>query len=343
MEFGKTTANNFLGGNVAGNYSNAAFSISASSAVSEKLSVSSLLHWEQNGVDHKIEFSYAFATWRLSKSFDLRVGKVKHPGNLYSEVFDVGTLRPFLSLPQTIYGGACLAFDHYTGLGLNGKVFAGAWELGISAYGGGGACPYQSARTALGAALSGKPAATSTSARNMLGGRMTIRPPITGLTLGVTAQRAVAEPVGTPALDATQIGGQLEYLTDKLWLRAELAHTNTKTQSAQGGAAVFRSTGYYVEAAYFLVPSWQIAAQAGRLKDKIFEAQPLPADLDYHREIAIGLNRWLTTNMVFKASYHWVRGNRLAYPNPADLLAAFSTGQLQPRTRLFELGGQFSF
>jgi len=86
-----------------------------------------------------------------------------------------------------------------------------------------------------------------------------------------------------------------------------------------------------------------VAAQFGRLQDRYHDAPPVPPELDRHREWALGLNRWFGANFVIKASYHWISGNRLAHPDGPELLQAVTTGQLKPRTRLVQLGTQFSF
>jgi hypothetical protein len=49
-------------------------------------------------------YDYGFAEWRFSDALRLHAGRMKHPFGIYSEIFDVGTLRPFYTLSQSVYG-----------------------------------------------------------------------------------------------------------------------------------------------------------------------------------------------------------------------------------------------
>jgi len=215
--------------------------------------VTVLAHWEQRGNRREIKLDYGFASLRLGRSFDVRVGKVKHPGSLYGEVFGVGTIRPFLSLPQSVYSTtACLTFDSFTGVGLNGHLFAGNWDFGIVAYGGGGNCDYLPARLVLALATvpNAPPYDPTVSGRENLGGRLTIRPPLAGLQFGMSAFRITPEPPFGLPFTVTQLGGHFEYATDMIWLRSEIYHQRG-TQQGPGGFGRIRLTGYYGEAASF--------------------------------------------------------------------------------------------
>jgi hypothetical protein len=339
VTYGRTDENRYGSGAPVGDYTNVNFAVVLSSAVSDRLSVSALVAWNQTGSTQFTKFEYGFATWRLSSSVDLRVGKVKHPGALYSEVFDVGVVRPFLSLPQSVYSESGLAFDNYDGIGLTGRTFTGSWGIGFAAYGGGGSYAYSSPRLTLSSLQSGEgPAGTVIPVRDLVGARITLQPPVHGLTIGVSGARATAE-TGTGIvgdLHVTTLGAQAEYVTDRLWLRSEIAELASEP--------TLRVVGYYAEAAWFLTPAWQVAVQGGRLKDTFDDNTGVPPDLDRHVERALGLNYWLSPQLVLKLSHHWVTGNRLAHPgSSADLAQAVATGALMPRTRLLQVGGQFSF
>ena len=68
-----------------------------------------------------VELDYAFAEWFVSDALKIRMGRVKHPFGLYGEIFDVGTLRPFYLLPQSIYGPNGFTAKAYNGVGLTGN------------------------------------------------------------------------------------------------------------------------------------------------------------------------------------------------------------------------------
>lgn len=58
------------------------------------------------------------------------IGKVNQPFGISTEVFDVGTLRPFQVLPQAFYGPVGLTSESYEGVGLTGSFpLLNSWHL----------------------------------------------------------------------------------------------------------------------------------------------------------------------------------------------------------------------
>ena len=100
----------------------------------------------------------------------------------------------------------------------------------------------------------------------------------------------------------------------------------------------------YVLAALRLTPEWQVAAQYDRLSTAYYGANVIAApSLQYHRESAFAVSRWMTRAFVLKAEYHRVSGNRLAMPHPDALIAAVAANELRVITHLFQFGAQFTF
>ncbi|MCU0634927.1 MAG: hypothetical protein MUE41_08645, partial [Gemmatimonadaceae bacterium] len=149
---GVTNRGIYQAGTPNGSYQNSQFGLRATVPFGDRLAVSALVNWREEGLERsepRTDITYLFATYRLSQAWDLRIGKVKFPNNLYSEVFDIGTLRPFLSLPQGIYGSTGNAFTSYTGIGVNGTAYLGDWQLGVAANVSGGGFRYSSPRAEL--------------------------------------------------------------------------------------------------------------------------------------------------------------------------------------------------
>ncbi len=70
----------------------------------------------------------AYVELTVIKDLRLRAGKIRNPLGLYTDIYKVGTLRPFYLLPNSYYR---LAPESYVGLGVNrvqrfGSVGAGA-------------------------------------------------------------------------------------------------------------------------------------------------------------------------------------------------------------------------
>jgi len=335
--YGRTDKNVYLTGDPAGNYRQGSFALNFSAHLSTELSIIGQTFWRQENEGTETEIDYAFAEWKFSDALKLRVGKVKQPFGIYTEVFDVGTLRPFLSLPQSIYGPVGLTAEGYQGIGLRGvRNFGGNWGLDYDLYGGGIRIEEYVAPTGFlkGDSLVGE-GTVNESTRDLLGTRLVLSLPVPGLRLGGSAYTGTKAEAGK-SFRHSVIGAQVEYLSDHLWLRGEYAYERESGLESQRGG--------YGEAAWFLTRQWQLAARYERMVTHFDGVDPSPApSLLKHREFAAGLNFWVAPEFVLKGSVHAIRGNRLAGPQAEDLAATIAAGTLQERTRLVQVGAQFSF
>jgi len=288
------------------------------------------------GEEHDIDLVYAFADVRLSSRASLRVGQVKQPFGLFSEVVQVGTLRPFIALPQSVYGPSGMAPEAFLGAGLTGQAPLGArWNMQWDAYAGGQ--NLEEKHAAEEAAL-GKPVFAEEfvlrSRRNMVGGRALFETPIEGFRFGGAAYSA-EELEGSRHNTAI---GSIEYVRRPFEFRGELIH-----QSASGD---LRSTGWYAEAAYRLDTHWQLAGQYDHYTVDLLEepeGTPGPASLREHREGILGVNYWVNPTCVFKVNYSRVDGNRFALPAEDAIAASIAAGTLRPKTNLIQFAVQFAF
>jgi hypothetical protein len=170
------------------------------------------------------------------------------------------------------------------------------------------------------------------STRDVVGAHVVLETPVRGLGVGASGY------TGTE-IDADHrkvFGLQAEYLHGAISLRGEYVHMTVPNDVTVNSA--------YLEAAYRLRDRWQAAVQYGRLTTDLSGADTsiAPSLLD-HTEVAVGLNYWFSPQFVLKLSYHHVHGNRLAAPEPEDLVAQVRSGTLQTRTQLLQFGAQFSF
>ncbi len=342
--YGRTSENTYLGVDPRGNYALGSLAINLATHPAPKLSFISQVFFKQTDEGTATELDYAFAEWRASDEFRFRVGKIKQPFGLYTEVFDVGTLRPFLSLPQSIYGPLGFVAEGYEGVGLRGERNLGKrWSLSYDAYVGG--IHVADAKYPL-QFLAGEPVgpvaeASEESLTELLGSRLVISTPLQGLKFGAslyTGLEAMSAERAEPSAGSvrhTVVGTQAEFLSNRVWMRSEY------TYHVEGATT---SYGSYLEAGYFLTRWWQASARidqgAGRLADVDVSAAP---SLLQHRDIAFGLNLWVVPEFVLKASVHMVKGNRLAGPRADELAATVAEGLLSHRTRLLQIGTQFSF
>jgi hypothetical protein len=335
--YGNSDGNSYLAAEKGGSYGNAEFSLNLTANPMPNLRILAQLFSDMEGGVTDNGIDYAFAEWRFSDALRLRAGLVQQPFGLYTEIFDVGTLRPFLLLPQSLYGPVGTIAVSYEGLGLVGRTSGPhGWHLGYDLYAGGLEVGIQgSFDTITGQLPPGEtlPENFNETLRDVVGGRLTAGPPGDRLEFGVSAYTA-KEP-GSRAIRHAAFGVSTQYQTDAFEARLEAVRLN---QSGE-----LRNNAYYVETSYRLTPHWQIAARYDRL-DTDVEGIPVPSALLRHIEASLGINYWLGSNFVLKLSVHDVKGNRFARPDELEaLLAVLASGQLDNHTRVVLFGAQFAF
>jgi hypothetical protein len=342
--WGRTDDNRFLGADRDGEYTKANFALKVAAEVHPTVRISAQINWRNAWDGSQTSLDYAFADWQLTNSAGIRAGKVKHPFGIYSEVAGIGTVRPFLNLPQAVYGPLGLVSKSYRGVGFHGTLgLAGPWSVRFDVYGGG--IEYEQEESAL--EVLTQPQVDSTigedpgSVRDVGGIRLVLETPLRGLTVGASGYTGTSEGVADPRRFGV-LGGQAEYLSDRVWVRAERVEQFNRFESLDVGM-----TAGYVELAVFLTEHLQPAIQYNRLRVRFNESM-FPVDVPHairtHEEWSVGLNYWVVPEMGFKASWHRVEGNLISALTPAQFQQAFMTGvSPRPETTLVQVGVQFSF
>lgn len=335
--YARTSENLYLGGNPDGSYQSANAHLSLAAKVNDKLRIVTQVGWTDSEAGSESDFDYAFAEWVFSDRLSLRLGKAKMPFGIYSEVPFVGTLRPFLVLPQAAYGPIGFLGENYKGVALSGRFgngFEAQWDL----YGGGTELKEDIVSEDF---LLGTPAEPGEEietevTRDVIGGRLVVETPLQGLSVGgsVLTGREVVED-GTRRRNV--FGAQAEYTKDALTVRSEYMREKVKDD--------LDSSGSYLEVSYRLTDHWQAAAEAGRLRISFFGVDPrgLEENLTQHDELAVGLNYWFESGLVVKVNYFWVDGNLYSHPSAAQLPGIMAAGTLHPQDHLLLAGAQFSF
>jgi hypothetical protein len=288
------------------------------------------------GEEHDIDLVYAFANLQLSNRVSLRVGQVKQPFGLYSEVVQIGTLRPFVALPQSVYGPSGMAPEAVLGASLTGQSSIGQhssvqWDLYV------GGQSLEEKHTAEEAWL-GEPLFEEADVfkfrRNMVGGRVLFETAVEGLRVGAAGYSA--EEVGGSRHHTAM--GSAEFARRPFELRGELIHQHAKDD--------LTSIGWYTEAAYRIASHWQIAGQYQHYTIKLLEepdGEPGPDSLLRHNEGVAGLNYWVTPTFALKFNYSRIDGNRFALPAQHEVAELIESGHLHPKTNLVQLAAQFTF
>lgn len=334
--YGKTGNENvYLVGSEDGQYDNAQFSLAVTAYPQEDIVVAGQVFLAADG---EAAMDWAFAEYRLSDLLRVRAGKVKNPLGIFMEVKDVGTLRPFFSLPQSVYGPANFAAEAYYGAGLTGDWDGASWGLAYDLYVGALSIPSfePTAAPLVGLAGTAPPydfaavGIEEEEATNVVGGRLVLSTPLDGLTFRLSGyEGSLEEPERDAAVHMTCFGVSAEYVLDRFQLRGEVFRA--KEGDLETNAAA------YAEVAWRFLPRLEAAVRYERAR-QTKEGVPDDSPLLRHDEAAVGLSYWASPNLVVKASYHHVEGNRFAVP----ALSA-PDGSVPLKTDLFVTGAQFSF
>lgn len=303
----------------------------------EKLTITFAPHF---GLDAEAgEFEAAldqlFGSWTLDGGTQLRFGLIKQPFGLYNEVYDVSVLQPLARLPQSIYGATGLLAEGYAGAGVSGAAFMGDWMFAWDLYGGSFAPEVEDPeelRTPEDPADTGASDFVESQAL-VVGGRGTFVTPVEGLEFGASSyarldpHEKVPEPVG---------GVHLAYVGTRGSFRSEYtvarAHAKTLRHSA------------YVELAPMLSKRVQLPLRFDVLRNVRRGGRVVTAPLQRHMEFAGGLNLHLSPNLILRASYHAVLGNRFAIPEELENQGPdFDMSTLKNLTHAVFVGTSLSF
>jgi hypothetical protein len=318
--------------------SNYYFTLNLSTQLERNVTIFAQPSWQSNLSGNEVVLDYAFGQWMLLKQFGLRVGKIKNPVGIYSEVLNVGTLRPFYLAPPGRYLGALQA---YTGIGFTGIIGMGPLEFVYDLFGGSqkydgiiieqaiGVDPVTRIPIFLSFHLSPE-------GRDLIGGRFVLQSPISGFKVGVsaTSSNLYYSLEGGPVIKtgnrrSSTVGGQAEYNTGRFLARAEYWGLDDPNSKVKNG---------FAETAYKITSHWQAAVEYDWVKFKVFSVSEA---LNNHKSLGLALNYWVTPEFVFKLNHYWVKGNNLAKPVNSAQTAALGT--LKERTNALIFGMQFSF
>ena len=336
--YGRTSANVLLAGRPEGDTRSVTMAMNLFKRIDDKLSIHGQLFvdsFERTDVG----LDYAFANYQLDDHLSFHFGQVKQPFGIYTEIFDVGTLRPFIDLPQAVYGPVGFTGESYTGVGLTGVAERGDWTVTYDAYVGGMTVaklvtPELYLRGTSYPIQSVTDETEQLSTRNVVGARVVVQTPVRGLTFGSSSYTGILNE--STSNRRTVVALQAGYRSDRLTLESEVAHQDQVEDE--------RANGGYALVAYRPTPEWQVGAQYDALTNRFTGVNAAAApSLESHRDAAVVLSRWFSRSLALKAEYHLVRGNRLALPDPAELTSTIAANELRTTTHLVQFGAQYAY
>ncbi len=338
---GHSSNDNRYGAITGGNWAldNYYFALNLSAQPQEKLEIHAQPRWRTNADGQSLGVDYLFVQYSFSNRAAVRVGKVKNPLGLYTEILDVGTLRPFYLLSQARYDGTA---PSYVGVGGVGRVPVGKWELELDGFAGQQNYEPISMELPVGVdPVTSVPILASvrihSEGREMFGGRANLHTPVPGLMVGMSgsSSRIYSGLAGQELREEvderlTLLSGHVEFARDRFTLRAEAFQASGRTEFS----------AWYAELSCRPTPQIELAATYEWLDRTKLGDLPLE-QLGEHKAVGLGFNYWPDPRLVFKLDYYHVIGNALA--RPASAIEATLTGTLQDSTDVVIVGTQFSF
>lgn len=348
--FGDTNNDNSFGyvASGIGDWNNYYFALNVAAQPMDKLSIRAQAFWGDDQRGERTRLDYVFAQWAQNRALKVRVGKSPVPFGIYTEVYDVGTVRPFYLLPQFYEGPLGLIPKAYLGAGINGETALGdTWELQYDAFG--GEIRFEPFATDFVSGVdptTGLPTMNTMQSqivgREMVGGRLLLQAPAKGLDVGGTVfhlgdvkQRIEGGDLQPYSVtdDGTFINVRAQYQHRAFAARAEWFGVLARDADVKS---------YYVEASYKITPHWQVAGQYERSKIVLRSGDTsVPEPLRRHESLGLALNFWLSPELVIKLNGYHVDGNMIARPDLAGLRAALGT--INEKTNVVVIGAQFSF
>lgn len=327
------------------NFANGDFVLLMEARPAERLRIVFAPEFEFTEAGDETKVRLLYAEWAATDHVALQLGRGRLPFGLYADIYDVGTLRPFYDLPQAIYGNNGFVSEFFDGIGLVGRGFEkGDWGVQWNLFAGGASLELEEPfEDVVPGGLPGVDEEAGEGSEDELesiaGGRVMVTTPVEGLSLGLSSY--FAEPAvggdfvsdqSTRFGDFASFGVSAEWIRGPWTVRAEVGHHDESE---------FDTDASYLEASYRLGDHWQLAARYDSADVSFVEELPAEGRSTLeHREVALGLNYWLGSNLVLKASFHQIEGNLFAHPEDHDLTPGVA---LDDRTDLALFGAQFSF
>ncbi len=349
--------NSFVSATPEGAWDFVDFSLSLRASLSETVSAAVQLNWNtseqllgEEEEEDTVGLELAFVAWDVTPNTTLRFGRARMPFGNYSEYLHAGVVRPFVYLPQSIYGASQLVSQSFDGLGLTGGVeFESGWSLGYDAFAGEIDFPRLEPHECLEEAEEGEiidGCGEEAELGDTVGGRLLLSTP-GGLRFGgsfYTGDQASLDADDDESQRLDVFGVQADYESNHFQVRAEWARTENDGENEVVNAG-------YLEVVYRLTEQWQLAVRYDMLEqtlddeeeDELAEVFEDYQTLLEHDELAFGINYWVNPNFVLKASFHRIEGNHLSLPE--DFLEDATEGELELETEsdMFLLGASFTF
>jgi len=298
--YGFSDRNNFSYARKGGEYDNAGATLAYLSDWHDKIQFGAQTGMREVNEGLSLSLDHVYASFQLSHHNRLWVGAVPQRFGLYGGILDIGVQRPFLVLPQSVYGPSGIVAESYKGVGFGGTGNYSSVNFTYQLYGGELVRPQKDnferfLTDSLG------PSSDLEGVGDVLGGYADVEG--SWFRLGTSGYTGHSERFGR----ITSMGVHGGLVAGPLRLQGEFVRlVEQKIRSANSG---------FAELIWEISKQWETAGRFDQTKSNLRANAVLPSrQLLRHREFAAGINYRHTSYLILKASAHWIDGNFFAIP-----------------------------
>lgn len=122
------------------NYTDTRLGLNVSAHLTESFTIAGQILMAGREDGYNAHADWIFATWSPVDWADLMIGRIKYPNLLFSEVYDVGAVMPWIRPPQELYSFTPLSsnytYEVMSGISPRFNYFLGDYELTLQPYAG---------------------------------------------------------------------------------------------------------------------------------------------------------------------------------------------------------------
>ncbi len=287
--------------------------------------------------DDRVLLDWAVADYNFRQEIGVRVGRVKYPRSLHSDVLDADVLRPFILLPQSIYDMRLRDFQaSFDGGMIYGTIGAGRSSFDYKVYA--GDIPMKT-DSGVGdffntsSLFSNPPGVRQLGMDSVRGATVAWNTPISGLRVAtyyselghlVATGPFIAVPVLSSSIDLTKVqykAGSVEYASGKWTLTGEYlvediaAHLALPSVIAPPSRSRSHSKSYYVSVARRLSDKIEVGTYYTGMKNVSAGAAASSA-AEKRYDWTLSGRYDVNQHLLFKLEVHFIEGTRHMFNVP---------------------------
>jgi hypothetical protein len=243
-------------------------------------------------INDAVEVTWAFGEYFFSDRLQVRVGKVKMPLGIYSEIGGIYPILPTSILPYIYLDSANMSPDELKGISLTGRLNQKKLKLSYDFFGGRSGGDIDSNG--------------HLQVENLVGSRIWYYSPEEALKLGFSYFHGLmVSPIDLANVGLSHYQASLEYVyLNLINVKAEWALHQEENRNT--------SLSYYVETTYLVKESWMPVLRY----DLYYPVRGQDSQMtDFQKEVVVGLHHQMSDYITWKGEVHFIKGVALLDPD----------------------------